>query len=115
MRRIVSFSRWPALGAVLCALVVVQPHVVERWALYLGSQTAPQNARLYLDPFPNAVSCESRVRLFRANAEPAFCAGRRELAFGGRTDAILAVDFKRLVGGAYCAPRRTRGSSQQRG
>jgi len=105
--RVKGAVAWLALGGVICGLFVARPHVVERWALYLGSPSAPRSATLYLDPFPNDWSCETRARLFRANAEPAFCAGRRELAFGAATDAVLAADFNGPWAlGAYCRPRR---------
>jgi hypothetical protein len=109
MRRGFATAMWLALVAVATVAFVAQPHVVERWALYLGPGPAPSRGRLFLDPFPNAMSCESRVRLFHRNGESAFCASRRELAFGSRTDAILAADFQRIIfGGAYCAPRTAR-------
>lgn len=112
MRRAVATVTWLALVAAATVAFVTQPHVVERWALYLGPGPVPSQGRLFLDPFPNAMSCESRVRLFQRNGESAFCASRRELAFGSRTDAILAADFQRIVfGGAYCAPRVARRTS----
>jgi len=107
LRRLAVIFAWLALGTVLCGLVITRPHVVERWALFLGSAADPRNATLYLDPFPNDWSCESRARLFRANAEPAFCGGRLELSFGAATDAVLAADFNGPWAlGAYCRPRQ---------
>jgi hypothetical protein len=100
-----------ALAVVLigCALVATRPHVVQRYALYLGSAASPQTAHLYLDPFPDRISCESRVATFRANREAAFCAGGPRLEIGSADDAILAADFARLFPpGWYCIPRLRR-------
>jgi hypothetical protein len=96
-----------ALALSLCALAVARPHVAQRWALYLGSPTSAQKARLFLDPFPTFGSCDATVRVFTANAERAFCLERRELEFGTGADAVLAADFGSLVPRAwYCRPRR---------
>jgi hypothetical protein len=104
MRRIVA---WVALTAVLFALVAARPHVVERWALYLGSPDDVKHAHLFLDPFPDAWSCETRVATFEANEERAFCSGHREVEFGGAYDAVLAADFDPFFSYAwYCSPRR---------
>jgi hypothetical protein len=101
-------SIFTALACVLVAgaLLVAQPHVVDRYALYLGSPAKSAQARLYLDPFPDDASCESRVRLFATNGERAFCSGRREFEIGTATDTLLAADFKRLVPALwFCLPR----------
>ncbi len=100
-------AAWVALAAALVAIAGARPHVVERWALYLGSASDAKDAHLFLDPFPDAASCETRVRTFEANDERAFCSGHRELAFGGRYDAVLAADFDPFFSFAwYCSPRR---------
>ncbi len=102
---------WLAAIAFACALVVARPHVVDCYGLYLGSASAPQDAVLYLDPFPDVISCESRAHLFRNNGERAFCADRRSVAFGSNADAALAVEFARIFpGGRDCAPRKARPS-----
>jgi hypothetical protein len=107
-RRTPLFASFAA-AAVLCALLAVRPHVVDRWALYLGTPSAPNQARLFLDPFPDAASCESRARVFAANAERAFCTDRRELEFGTALDAVLAADFDPFFANSwYCSPRRKR-------
>ncbi len=89
-RRIIALA---VLGAILSVLAFVRPHVVERWALYLGSPDAPGSAHLFLDPFPNDYSCETRVKVLAANAERAFCRSHREFEFGNASDATLAADF----------------------
>jgi hypothetical protein len=92
---------------VLCAITFARPHVVERWALYLGAAHGPRPAQLFLDPFPSAASCESRVLAFAANGERAFCASHRELEFGTAADETLAADFNPLLPASWrCAPRR---------
>ena len=90
-RRTPLFASFAA-AAVLCALLAVRPHVVDRWALYLGTPSAPNQARLFLDPFPDAASCESRARVF-----------------GTALDAVLAADFDPFFANSwYCSPRRKR-------
>ncbi len=103
-RRIIALA---VLGAILSVLAFVRPHVVERWALYLGSPADMKDAHLFLDPFPDAVSCETRVQTFAANDERAFCAGRRGIEFGTARDEVLAEDFNPFFAFAwYCSPRR---------
>jgi hypothetical protein len=98
---------WIMLGAFVCALAATRPHIAERWALYLGNPATPGAARLFLDPFPDAGSCEATVLVFTANAERAFCSGRMALEFGTAADAVLAADFESLVPRAwYCVPPR---------
>ncbi len=100
-----------AIGFVLTLLVgallaSTRPHVVERWALYLGSPEAPSSAHLFLDPFPNAYSCETRVRVFAANAERAFCRSHVEFEIGNALDATLAADFDPFSPASwFCLPR----------
>jgi len=99
--------------AVGFSLAGANPHVVERWALYLGSPQPPGSAQLFLDPFPDSYSCESRVRVFTANAEHAFCRSRYEFELGNAADAVLAADFNPLSPAAwFCAPRWGRRSSE---
>jgi len=94
-----------ALAVSLLTLAVVRPHLVERWALYLGSPSDVRGAHLFLDPFPDATSCETRVRTFEANGERAFCASRRQFEFGSAQDAVLAADFDPFFAYAwYCSP-----------
>ena len=94
-----------ALAVALLTLALVRPHVVERWALYLGAPSDVRGAHLFLDPFPDATSCETRVRTFEANGERAFCASRRQFEFGSAQDAVLAADFDPFFAYAwYCSP-----------
>jgi len=98
----IGFAAVLVLGA---SLASARPHVVERYGLYLGSQQQA-TAHLFLDPFPNAYSCEVRVKVFAANAEPAFCRSHYELEVGSGNDAILAADFDPFSAAAwYCIPR----------
>ena len=92
-----------AIGAMLIA---ARPHVVERWALYLGPSQQTSASHLFLDPFPNAASCDVRVKVFAANFEHAFCKSRYELVLGTSTDAVLAADFDPSSPAAwFCLPR----------
>jgi hypothetical protein len=94
-----------ALAVALLALAALRPHLVERWALYLGSPSDVRSAHLFLDPFPDAASCETRVRTFEANGESAFCSSRHEFEFGSAQDAVLAADFDPFFAYAwYCSP-----------
>ena len=103
--------RWFYAGFVVtlvlaCGLLAARPHIVERWALYLGSPREMQSAHLFLDPFPDAWSCDVRVRTFTANAERAFCKSRYELEIGTANDARLAADFDPFSPAAwFCFPR----------
>jgi len=91
-----------------CALAVVRPHLAERWGLYLGSSADRAHAVLFLDPFPSDATCETRVAVFAANAERAFCASRRVLQFGDGDDAVLAADFNPLWPASwFCRPHNT--------
>ena len=87
------------------SLAVARPRFVDRWALYLGSERDPAHAHLFLDPFPDKISCESRVRLFTRNLEKAFCADRSAFAIDSTGDTILAAEFRVLSAfGSYCFP-----------
>ena len=103
-----AFAVGFAIALVFGALVfTARPHVVERWALYLGSPQAPSAAHLFLDPFPSAYSCRTRVRLFIANAERAFCTSYYAFEVGSASDALLAADFDASSPAAwFCLPRR---------
>ncbi len=95
-----------AFVATLGAAAVARPHVVDRYALYLGEPHGA-TAHLFLDPFPNEWSCETRVRAFAANGEKAFCTGRHVFELGSGTDALLAADFDPFFAAAWiCAPER---------
>jgi hypothetical protein len=98
-----------AFGLTAYSLAVARPRFVERWALYLGSQRDPAHARLFLDPFPDKISCESRVIVFTRNLEKAFCAERSAFAIDSTGDTILAAEFRVLSAfGSYCFPHRQR-------
>jgi hypothetical protein len=87
------------------SLSLSRPRFVERWALYLGSERDPAHAHLFLDPFPDRISCESRVTLFTRNLEKAFCAERSAFALDSTGDSLLAAEFRVLSAfGSYCFP-----------
>ncbi len=99
--------------AVLGAAAIARPHVVDRYALYLGEPHGARPAHLFLDPFPNEWSCETRVRAFEANKEHAFCTGRHTLEIGAGDDALLAADFNPFFAPAWlCTPRTSTGAQQ---
>ena len=107
LKRSISAFACLALGCLLCVAILARPHVAEQWALYLGSPLKPSSATLFLDPFPDATSCDSRVQIFAANGERAFCAEHPVLEFGYAIDSALAADFNRLSPAAwFCSPRR---------
>jgi len=87
------------------SLSLSRPRFVERWALYLGSERDPAHAHLFLDPFPDKVSCESRVTLFTRNLEKAFCSESSAFAIDSTGDTLLAAEFRVLSAfGSYCFP-----------
>ena len=92
--------------AIAAAVFTLRPHVARHWALYLGTPQQMGAAHLFLDPFPNAYSCETRVKVFAANAERAFCKSRYEFELGSASDALLAADFNPFSPAAwFCLPR----------
>jgi hypothetical protein len=96
-----------ALAFVLSAYSVAlsQPRFVARWALYLGSEENAAHAHLFLDPFPDKASCESRVALFTKNLEKAFCAEHSSFVLDSTGDTLLADEFRVLSAfGSYCFP-----------
>jgi hypothetical protein len=103
------------IAAFACTLAVVRPHVAERWGLYLGSPADRAHAVLFLDPFPNDATCETRAEVFAENAERAFCTGRHVLQFGDGDDALLAADFNPLWPASWvCRPHDTPRTSLRR-
>jgi hypothetical protein len=103
-----------ALALLACAALLARPHAVQRYALYLGTPESPQTAHLFLDPFPDRPSCESRVALFRSNGERAYCSGGTVLEIGGADDAVLAAEFSRwFPAGWYCSPWGRRAISRR--
>ncbi len=117
-----NHRRFFAVGFVLtlltsASLSIARPHVVERWALYLGSPQSPTAAHLFLDPFPSAYSCQTRVNVFRANAERAFCRSHLEFEIGNASDATLAADFNPFSPASwFCLPGwRTRLPARESG
>jgi hypothetical protein len=87
------------------SLSLSRPRFVGRWALYLGSERDPAHAHLFLDPFPDKTSCESRVTLFTRNLEKAFCAEHSSFVLDSTGDTLLADEFRILSAfGSYCFP-----------
>jgi hypothetical protein len=82
--------------ALLLAFALTWPHMARHWALYLVSgQGTAQQARLFLDPFPDQVACELRVRDLEGKGSQGLCRSSLSLEWGSSFDRALASDFSR--------------------
>jgi hypothetical protein len=84
-----------AIAIVLASIVaftVLDPHPVTHWSLYAATDASAQY-RLFLDPFPDAHSCDVDRRLIVQSGGRAVCRSRLALAVGRRYDDQLAWEF----------------------
>jgi len=76
----------------IVAFTMLDPHPVTRWSLYAATDAAAPY-RLFLDPFPDARSCDVDRRLILRNGGRADCRSRLVLAVGRGYDSQLAWEF----------------------
>ena len=91
------FTRFAVIAAVTIALlaipaVVLASYADRQWSLYTASD-ARSEYRLFLDPFPDARSCEVDAAIVRRNGGTAQCRSRYVLALDRSLRDRLAWEF----------------------
>ena len=100
--------------ALACASALLPAHVVRRFALYVADGRGPISApyRLFLDPFPDAITCARQAQAINAEGGHARCSSYLAITADTRLDDEIAAEFNGAAGRctAYCsglAQRRT--------
>ncbi len=91
------FTRLAAIAGITIALLaipaaVLASYVDRQWSLYTASE-AGSAYRLFLDPFPDARSCEADAAIIRRNGGSAECRSRYVLALDRGVRDRLAWEF----------------------
>jgi hypothetical protein len=91
------FTRFAVVAAIAVALLgipatVLASYVDRQWSLYTAAD-AGSAYRLFLDPFPDARSCEVDAGIVRRNGGTAQCRSRYVLAFDRSLRDRLAWEF----------------------
>jgi hypothetical protein len=91
------FSRFAVIAAITLALLgipaaVLASYVDRQWSLYTASD-ASSAYHLFLDPFPDARSCEVDAKIVRRNGGAAQCRRRYVLSLDRSLRDRLAWEF----------------------
>ena len=98
-------KRRVAVAAVAVALVAAltvfaQPRIVPLWALYVTDRAAADREIVFLDPFPDAVSCGAAASVVARSGQWASCRSRLTLAFS-RSVRLAALEREFAPGGTW--------------
>jgi len=81
-------------AALIAAMLVVRPNVVERWGIYASATGGPPATYpLFLEPFPTRFSCEVEARIIVRNGGHAVCRSHLKLESGTREQDLLWAQF----------------------